>query len=179
MMIYQRPMLAKLTKRIKEPRRFIQVIAGPRQIGKTTMALALCDEVNCLVQYHTADDSLTHSAMWVDQIWDSLRTQMYLEKIKSAILILDEVQKINDWSASIKKHWDRDTREKRDIKLVLLGSSRLLIMDGLSESLAGRYELSYAGHWSYQEMQDAFGFSIEEYQWFGGYPGAAVLINDE
>ncbi|MCL2768396.1 MAG: DUF4143 domain-containing protein, partial [Synergistaceae bacterium] len=59
------------------------------------------------------------------------------------------------------------------------GSSRLLLMDGLSESLLGRFELNYAGHWSLSEMQNAFGFSPEQYQWFGGYPGAAGFVNDE
>ena len=104
---------------------------------------------------------------------------MALEGIYSALLVFDELQKISNWSAAIKKHWDRDTREKRDIKLVISGSSRLLLMDGLSESLAGRFELNYAGHWSYAEMRGAFNFSAEEYQWFGGYPGAAGFIKDE
>ena len=178
-MEYQRPLLATLRDRLREPRRFIQVIAGPRQVGKTTIALALRDSVGGFAEYHSADDAASYSITWIDQIWESLRIRMNLERIDSAILILDELQKISDWSAVIKKHWDRDTREKREIKLVLLGSSRLLLMDGLSESLAGRFELSYAGHWSLDEMQKAFGFSVEQYQWFGGYPGAAALVNDE
>jgi predicted AAA+ superfamily ATPase len=104
---------------------------------------------------------------------------MNLEQKAAAVIIVDEIQKISDWSSAVKKNWDRDSREKRDIKLVLLGSSRLLIMDGLSESLAGRFELSYAGHWDFAEMQKAFGCSIEQYQWFGGYPGAAEFFTDE
>jgi predicted AAA+ superfamily ATPase len=155
------------------------VIAGPRQVGKTTIALALRDSISGLAEYHSADDTASYGSSWIDQIWESLRIRMRLEQKDSAILILDEVQKISDWSAAVKKHWDRDTREKHDIKLVLLGSSRLLLMDGLSESLMGRYELSYAGHWGFDEMQKAFGFSAEQYQWFGGYPGAAALVGDE
>ena len=178
-MKYQRPLLKTLLTRIREPRKFIQVIAGPRQVGKTTIALALRDESSGLAEYHSADDVAAYSATWIDQIWDSTRARMSIEKHESAILIFDELQKISDWSATVKKHWDRDTRENRDIKIVLLGSSRLLIMDGLSESLMGRFELSYAGHWSFIEMQEAFGFSPEQYQWFGGYPGAADLIRDE
>ncbi|MCL1982168.1 MAG: ATP-binding protein [Clostridiales bacterium] len=178
-MDYQRPLLGTLLGRIREPRRFIQVIAGPRQVGKTTIALALQSKTSGLAEYHSADGAITYGAEWIDQVWESLRIRMQLEKKKNAVLILDELQKISDWSTAVKKHWDRDTREGRDIKLVLLGSSRLLLMDGLSESLAGRYELNYAEHWSFAEMQKAFGFSAEQYQWFGGYPGAAVFVNDE
>ena len=176
---YQRPLLLTMLERIREPRKFIQVIAGPRQVGKTTIALALRDMAKGLAEYYSADDMGAYGTVWIDQIWESLRVRMDLERKTGAVLILDEVQKIPDWSAAVKKHWDRDTREKRMIKLVLLGSSRLLIMNGLSESLTGRYELSYAGHWSLDEMQKAFGFSPEQYQWFGGYPGAAGFINDE
>jgi predicted AAA+ superfamily ATPase len=104
---------------------------------------------------------------------------MNVEKKPEAILILDEIQRITDWSAIVKKHWDRDARERVNIKLVLLGSSRMLIMDGLSESLMGRFELLYAGHWSFTEMKKAFGFSVDQYAWFGGFPGAAALVTDE
>ena len=179
MMEYQRPLLGTLLKRLREPRRFIQVIAGPRQVGKTTIALALHSGADTYSEYHSADDTDSAGTLWVDQVWEALRIRMEIEKRESAILILDELQKIVDWSSAIKKHWDRDTRERRDIKLVLLGSSRMLMLDGLSESLMGRYELSYAGHWSFAEMEKAFGFTAEQYQWFGGYPGAAVLVGEE
>ena len=178
-MNYQRPLYYKLLARVQESRKFIQVIAGPRQVGKTTVALALLDNMEGLVEYHSADDSTGYGALWIDQIWDSLRIRMKLEQIPGAVLILDEIQKIPDWSATVKKHWDRDSMDKLDIKLVLLGSSRLLLMDGLSESLMGRYELLYAGHWGLEEMETAFGFSTEQYQWFGGYPGAAEFVTDE
>ena len=182
-MEYQRPLLHKLFERLNEPRKFIQVITGPRQVGKTTIAISLREKLiisqNRLVEYHSADDSMAYGSGWIDQIWESLRIRMRLEKIESAILILDEIQKITDWSAAIKKHWDSDNRENHDIKLVLLGSSRMLLMNGLSESLMGRYELSHAGHWDYSEMSQAFGFTATQYQWFGGYPGAATLVADE
>jgi predicted AAA+ superfamily ATPase len=178
-MDYRRPLSDTLLERLREPRRFMQVIAGPRQVGKTTIALGLRDRLETQSEYHSADDAVAYGTTWIDQIWESLRMRMDIGRIGSAVLIFDELQKISDWSAAVKKHWDKDTREKRDIKLVLLGSSRLLLMDGLSESLTGRFELSYAGHWSFGEMQKAFGFSPEQYQWFGGYPGAAGFVNDE
>jgi len=176
---YQRPLQKALEKRLNEPRKFIQVIAGPRQVGKTTIAIALRDYYKDIAIYHSADDVSEYSASWVDRIWEALRIKMEIEKIPEVILILDELQKIADWSSAIKKHWDRDTRENRNIKLVILGSSRLLLMDGLSESLMGRFELNFASHWSYGEMAEAFGLTAQQYQWFGGYPGAAELIGEE
>jgi len=94
-------------------------------------------------------------------------------------LVIDEIQKIDNWSEVVKQQWDKDTRENTNIKVILLGSSRLLIQKGLTESLAGRFETLHLGHWSYAEMQKAFGWSIEQYVYFGGYPGSAALINDE
>jgi predicted AAA+ superfamily ATPase len=178
-MKYQRPLLNTLMARLREPRKFIQVMAGPRQVGKTTIATEIEEQLSKITAYHSADDTVNYGSAWVDQIWESLRIRMSLGQMTEAILIIDEIQKVRDWSITVKKNWDRDTREKREIKLLLLGSSRLLLMDGLSESLFGRYELSYAGHWTLGEMREAFGFSPEQYQWFGGYPGAASLINDE
>src|SRR5690606_10590070 len=90
-----------------------------------------------------------------------------------------EIQKISNWSEIVKKLWDEDTRQKRNIKVILLGSSRLLIQQGLTESLAGRFETMHLGHWSFTEMHKAFDFTPEQYVWFGGYPGAAALIHDE
>jgi len=178
-MEYKRPLYYKLHSRLCEPRMFIQVIAGPRQTGKTTIALTIQKGLGGLIEYFSADDTKEYSVTWVDQIWESLRLRMKLEQKKEAILVIDEIQKITDWSAAVKKNWDRDSRENTTIKLVILGSSRLLLMDGLSESLLGRYELNYAGHWGLAEMEEAFGYNIDEFIWFGGYPGAANLKNDE
>jgi len=177
-MEYQRPLLDTLLSRIREPRKFIQVVAGPRQVGKTTIALALKDRAEGLVEYHSADAVSAFSAAWIDQIWESLRIRMRTEEKTGLVLVLDDIQRISGWSAAIKRHWDRDTGEDRDIKLVLFGSSSLL-QDDLSKTLMGSYELSYCGHWGLAEMQEAFGFSAEQYQWFGGYPGAAAFVGDE
>lgn len=50
---------------------------------------------------------------------------------------------------------------------------------GLAESLAGRSELLRIPHWSFPEMRDAFGWDLERYLYFGGYPGAAPLVRDQ
>jgi predicted AAA+ superfamily ATPase len=112
-------------------------------------------------------------------VWDSARLLLKASGATEFLLVIDEIQKIDNWSEVVKQQWDKDTRENTNIKVILLGSSRLLIQKGLSESLAGRFETLYLGHWPYPEMQEAFGWSIEQYVYFGGYPGSAMLINDE
>ena len=104
---------------------------------------------------------------------------MQLSGYEEGLLVFDEIQKIPGWSEEVKRNWDADTKNHVNIKLIILGSSRLLVQKGLSEALTGRFELNYLGHWSYPEMRDAFGFSPEQYVWFGGYPGAAEYTNDE
>lgn len=95
------------------------------------------------------------------------------------ILVLDEIQKIPNWSEAVKGLWDDDHSENLNLHIVLLGSSPLLLQQGLSESLMGRFEMLESRHWSYLEMAEAFNFNIEEYIYFGGYPGAANLIRDD
>lgn len=79
----------------------------------------------------------------------------------------------------MKRLWDEDTRSGRPLLVVLLGPAPLLVEQGLSENLAGRFEVIRVPHWSLAEMREAFGFSLDEYIYFGGYPGAAPLIGDE
>jgi predicted AAA+ superfamily ATPase len=95
------------------------------------------------------------------------------------IFVVDEVQKVPNWSEAVKREWDADTFSDTNVKVILLGSSRLLIQKGLTESLAGRYELLNVTHWSFGEMRDAFGWSLDQYIYFGGYPGSAPLIGNE
>ena len=178
-MVYKRALYKTLVERIAEKRKFIQVIIGPRQTGKTTLAHQLFSQTKALARFHSADDTAEAGSVWIDQIWETLRLQMQLKKEKEAILFIDEIQKIRNWSESVKKNWDRDTAEGRQLKLVILGSSRLLLEDGLSESLLGRFEINNPGHWSFGEMKKVFSFTQQQYIWFGGYQGAADLIGDE
>ena len=104
---------------------------------------------------------------------------MMLRGEQERLLVIDEIQKINNWSEVVKKEWDEDTRKRVNLKVVLLGSSRLLLRKGLTESLAGRFELIRIGHWTLQEMQAAFGVTLDQYIYFGGYPGPADMIGDE
>jgi len=175
----KRAYLEKLKSRILEKRNFIQVVVGPRQVGKTTMVLQLLEETNIANMFESADAISNSNSQWILQIWEIARLRMKMAEAPEFLLVIDEVQKVDNWSEIVKQQWDRDTREGVNIKVILLGSSRLLIQKGLTESLAGRFELLHLGHWSFSEMEKAFGFSLEKYIYFGGYPGAVQLIEDE
>jgi predicted AAA+ superfamily ATPase len=129
--------------------------------------------------FYSAEEAITVGSDWLDTIWDNARTEIRLKKAKEGLLVIDEIQKINAWSECVKKNWDADTAAKFPLKLIILGSSRLLLQQGLSESLLGRFELLFMGHWSLPEMKAAFNFTPEQYVWFGGYPGAAALVSEE
>lgn len=175
----ERDQLQAFTKRILEPRKFIQVLMGPRQVGKTTMAVQMLKKIKCPYIFESADAVSAINSAWIEQKWETARLKMRVQSAKEFILVIDEVQKIPNWSETVKSLWDRDTLNGTDIKLVLLGSSRLLLHKGLTESLAGRFETMYLGHWSFSEMEKAFNWTPDQYAWFGGYPGGAELTGDE
>jgi predicted AAA+ superfamily ATPase len=177
--MYQRSYLQKLIKVMNEPKRFVQVLVGPRQIGKTTLISQLIREINLPCIFESADAVAASDRTWIEVIWYNTREQLKEPGVDGFVLIIDEIQKIDNWSEIVKRLWDEDMRNGVNIKVILLGSSRLLIQQGLTESLAGRFELTYLGHWSFPEMEAAFGFTAEQYVWFGGYPGSAGLIDDE
>src|SRR3989304_3419513 len=173
--MYQRKLLSQLVSRLKEPRRFIQVLAGPRQVGKTTLARQAMEAVGLSSHYGAADEPSLRDRLWIEQQWELGRLQA--EK-GEALLVLDEIQKVKGWSEAVKRLWDEDTRRGLSLKVVLLGSSHLLVQKGLTESLAGRFEILRVTHWSFDEIRDAFGWGVEQYVYFGGYPGAAGLVDD-
>ncbi len=174
-MTYQRQQFQILFNRLAEPHRFIQVVAGSRQVGKTTLVQQVCEGIGLPVQFSSADEPTLRGQEWIAQQWEIARI-----KLESAggILVLDEVQKIPNWSEAVKRLWDEDTRKKVALKVVLLGSAPLLIQRGLSESLAGRFEVLHLPHWSAREMNEAFGWSVQQSIFYGGYPGAASLVGD-
>lgn len=177
--VFKRPIFRVLLKRIQEPRRFIQVLAGPRQVGKTTIARQVMEAVSVPVHFATADEPTLRDRAWISEQWEIARLKITNKKKDSALLILDEAQKISEWSEVVKRLWDEDTHSGLPLKVMLLGSSPLLVQRGLTESLAGRFEMIPVVHWSYGEMREAFGWNLEQYIMFGGYPGAAALIEDQ
>jgi predicted AAA+ superfamily ATPase len=174
--MFKRKLVTQLVDRLNEPRRFIQIVVGPRQTGKTTAVLQALKEINKPTHFVSADDPTLISTEWLHNEWEQART---LTKTREAVLVIDEIQKISNWSSIVKLLWDEDNRLFTPLKVVLTGSSSLLLQKGLSESLMGRFEILYSPHWNYAECREAFGYSLEDFLFFGGYPGAATLIKDE
>lgn len=177
--MFKRQQAAVLQSRIAEPRRFIQVIAGARQVGKSTMVKQVTQELTIPHLLATAEEAPDKDPAWISYVWQQARQSMRLNNYPEFLLVIDEIHKLDNWSEVVKAEWDTDTMRDLNLKVVLLGSSRLLIKDGLTESLAGRYELIEMEHWSFSEMREAFGMSAEQYIYYGGYPGAASLLEDE
>lgn len=173
---FRRPHYTVLAERLAEPRRFLQVVAGPRQVGKSTLIQQVTGELELPVRYVSADEPTLRGTDWIGQQWEAARLEATAKA--GAVLVLDEIQKIPAWSETVKQLWDEDTRKKRPLKVVLLGSAPLLITQGLTESLAGRFETLRLPHWSFSEMHAAFGFTLDQYLYFGGYPGAAPLTKE-
>lgn len=209
-MNYQRPQEELLKSRLSESVNFINLLAGPRQVGKTTIIRDLISQILTQGYYISVDeepakatdiyslDSIPSTvsppqkkdAAWLQFQWQEARnrTAQWLksrqntgknEPIAAFVFAIDEVQKIEQWSDIVKGLWDADRANAVPMHVVLLGSAPLLMQKGLSESLAGRYEVIPVSHWGFTEMQQAFGFSLEQYIYFGGYPGSAWLIKDE
>jgi predicted AAA+ superfamily ATPase len=175
---HRRPQAATLARRLAEPRRFIQVVAGPRQVGKSTLVQQVAEDLAAEVRYASADEPTLRGPEWIAQQWEAARVTAGRAGKAGAVLVLDEIQKIPGWSETVKRLWDEDTRRRVPLKVVLLGSAPLLVARGMSESLAGRFELLHLPHWSFAEMRAAFGFGLDEFLYFGGYPGAATLIRE-
>lgn len=176
--MYKRAEYQTIKNRLVEGRKFIQVVMGPRQVGKSTVVRQVLQDIDIPYQFYSADNVPATNTAWVSNCWEATRSLMSVKGYDSIILVIDEIQKIHNWSEVIKKEWDDDTFHARNIKVLLLGSSRVLLERGLSESLGGRFEEIRMTHWSFPEMRDCFGFSLNEYIFYGGYPGAAELIHD-
>ena len=177
--MYKRSDYQVIKSRLEEPRKFIQVVTGPRQVGKSTVVKQVLQALETPYQFFAADNVPAGNSAWVSNCWAAVRSFQLANKLDSIILVVDEIQKIANWSEVVKKEWDDDTFHDRQIKVLLLGSSRVLLEKGLSESLGGRFEEIRMTHWSYPEMRDCFGFTLDQYLYYGGYPGAATLVGDD
>lgn len=177
--MYKRTEYQIIKERIKESRKFIQVVMGARQIGKSTVVKQVLNDLDEPYRMFSADNVPTTNSAWISDCWAATRSLKENKGWDSIVLVIDEIQKITNWSEVVKKEWDADTFNDTNIKVLLLGSSRVLLEKGLSESLAGRFEEIRMTHWSYQEMKECFGFTLDQYIFYGGYPGAALLIRDE
>ncbi len=193
---YQRKPLSDLITRLSESPRVMIFVAGPRQVGKTTLVRQALDTMNPNSYRFVAIDQPTppnftyddetmseedagpRNAKWLVQIWENARKAARAFGARYT-LVLDEIQKLANWSEVVKGLWDADRAEGLNLHVVLLGSSPLLMQKGMTESLAGRFEMIRLTHWSFSEMSDAFDFDLDDYLYFGGYPGSAPYIRDE
>lgn len=176
--VFQRDQAAVLAARLVEPRRFVQVVAGPRQVGKTTLVQQVLSQLDRPAVFVSADEPALRDTGWLSAQWERARLVAKKSGKPGAVLALDEAQKVPDWSEVVKRLWDEDTLARLPLQVVLLGSAPLLVQRGLTESLTGRFEILHLPHWSFSEMRTAFGTSLEQYLYFGGYPGAAPLVDD-
>lgn len=177
--MYERKHLQILRSRMAEPRRRMQIVMGPRQVGKSTLVGQFLDSTSIPFDFFAADAVNPFDGRWIADCWQQARVRMNIHSESEHLLVIDEIQKISGWSEFVKKEWDADTRAHRNLKVILLGSSRLLIQKGLEESLSGRFETIKMGYWEWPEMRDCFGFSMDEFIYFGGFPGLAADIADE
>jgi predicted AAA+ superfamily ATPase len=174
---FERGLLNTLIKALSKPMTVFHVLAGPRQVGKTTLAKQVMSHLGMPSVYASADSPLPPGPEWIE-------TQWRLACLKAreggpVLLVLDEIQKVRGWSEEVKRLWDGRDSRKEKIRLLLLGSSILLLREGLAESLAGRFFLHRCPHWSFAECREAFGWTLDQWLYFGGYPGAAAFAPDE
>lgn len=176
---FVRPVLKQILHRLAEPRRTIQFLTGPRQCGKTTLAKQAISRLDVPARYSTADGPLPRPDAWIVAEWEAGRQLAKENGRRGALLVLDEVQKVPQWSEVVKKLWDEDTWNGVPLRVLLLGSAPWLLQKGMSESLTGRFEVTHVPHWSYMEMAEAFGWDLDRYLFFGGYPGSARFVTDQ
>lgn len=177
-MEFERDSVGELVAGLRDMPQFLQIVIGPRQVGKTTAVRQAADRLGWPQVVASADEPLPPGAEWVESQWR-------LARVKEAgcegpvLLVLDEIQKVKGWSEVVKRLWDGEQARKSRIRVVLLGSSALQLHQGMTESLAGRYFLHRCTHWSWPECEKAFGWTLEDWLVFGGYPGAAPLAQQE
>jgi predicted AAA+ superfamily ATPase len=178
---YERPVVKRILQGFVSEKKLLQIVTGPRQVGKTTAAIQVADQWEGPVVNATADLPLPPGPEWISAQWNLAASKAQSSDGGQAgvLLILDEVQKVQGWSELVKGLWDTECREKKGINVIILGSSTLLLQKGLSESLAGRFFLHRFTHWGFDEMERAFSWDMDQWLFYGGYPGAAPLIGHE
>jgi len=173
--VYERDLVQTVLDSLAQGRRFLHIVVGARQVGKTTASLQIAERWRGPVIRASADEPLPPGPEWIRTHWERAATR----RPENPLLILDEVQKVRGWSETVKSSWDAELAEPRPLAVLLLGSSALLMQKGLSESLAGRFLLFRCPHWSYPEVRNAFSADLDSWLFFGGYPGAYALTQDE
>jgi uncharacterized protein len=175
---FKRTHVAVLVKALSKRLPVFQVLTGPRQVGKTTIAQQVMEALPFPSVYASADSPLPPGPEWIETHWRVALMEASHHR-KPVVLVLDEIQKVRGWSEELKRYWDEARRKNHDIRLLILGSSALLLQAGLSESLSGRFFLNRCMHWSFRECFDAFGWDLNHWLYFGGYPGGVAFLKDD
>ena len=192
---YERPQVRRMIQLVEgSPTMRIVAITGPRQTGKTTIAVRACQLLgesgySC---WYVAMDDPTPAAFpspgpldameavpvgavpdeqWLVEVWESARRAARRAE-RGLVLVLDEIHLVPRWSGIVKGLWDGDRRSGCPLHVVILGSAPWRMLTGLNESLSGRFDALPTTHWSLWEMAKAFNLTVDEYLFFGGYPGA-------
>jgi predicted AAA+ superfamily ATPase len=169
-----------LLERLTEPPPTrIQLLTGPRQVGKTTLLLEIAQRFGEAARYVAADDPNAGMPGFWERVWSEAEAQASKGRV---VVLIDEIQHLNDWGAHIKGHYDRIKRRKIPIHIVATGSSALLLGAGSRESLAGRFERLTLSHWSASAVSRQFKLSPAEavltHIRLGSYPGSLQLRDD-
>ena len=176
---FERKIVSEILQGLSGKKRLMHIITGPRQVGKTTAARQIADKWPGEVINVSADSPLPPGPEWIHAQWGrAVRAAEKKRHSSHVLLILDEIQKVAGWSETVKFLWDEECRQPACLQVLLLGSSSLLLQKGLSESLAGRFFLYHCPHWQYLEMKAAFGWDLQQWVFFGGYPGVVDLVGD-
>ena len=195
---FRRHQVETIVQRLTGPPSLIVAVTGPRQTGKTTAARQALASMGTSYRYAAVDaagppatrrepgrrDAVQMYELlpeatdrgWLVGVWRESRLQA--QKENGFVLAIDEIHKIDGWSETVKGLWDADRATGCPLHVMLLGSAPLLVQAGANESLAGRFETVRFTHWSYLEMSEAFGFSLDEFIHFGGYPGPARMVGE-
>lgn len=176
---FEREIVFKVLQGLQGKKKILHIITGPRQVGKTTAAHQIAAKWPGRSIHASADSPLPPGPEWIHAQWDRATRLKNRDGNQDVLLILDEIQKVQGWSETIKLLWDQECRNSIGLQVLLLGSSSLLLQQGLSESLTGRFLLYRCTHWQYKEMAKAFGWNFDQWIYFGGYPGTAELIDQE
>jgi predicted AAA+ superfamily ATPase len=177
-MEFEHAIVQELITALNHPKPLLQVLIGPRQVGKTTAAAQVERRIAWPSHTATADAPVPHPPEWIETQWRIARIKSESEP-GPVLLVLDEIQKVPGWSETVKWLWDQEVRQAGRVRPLLLGSSALLVQQGVTESLAGRFFLHRCTHWGWHECRSAFGWNLNRWLFFGGYPGSAPFSNDE
>jgi predicted AAA+ superfamily ATPase len=177
---FERKIVFEIMQGLGRKKKLLHIITGPRQVGKTTASQQIAEKWAGEVLSFSADSPIPPGPEWIQGNWDrAVRLAKSVKGKDDVLLILDEIQKVRGWSEIVKLLWDEELKSNVGLQVLLLGSSSLLLQQGLTESLTGRFFLYRCPHWQYLEMKEAFGWNLEQWIFYGGYPGAADLIDEE